>query len=171
MKSPLILLALAGTVAAAPQMTERITPEEIAARHKSSPMAAIPKPNATGQKSVVARPGDQSLIEQSDVLNDGINWTLVPKGAVLHVPQPFTTRVGSKPLGTLLSWSDFLKVNRNWLFTEEVLFEQAAGKRPIPPSRTDAWNKLGKVVVAVHRGGPISVRHVPEPATPVASTP
>lgn len=169
MKSPLILLALAGTVAAAPQMTDRITVEEIAARHKSSPMAAIPKPNATGQQTVVARPGDQSLIEQSDVLNDGINWTLVPKGAVLHVPQPFASRVGSKPLGNLMTWSDFLKVNRSWLFTEEVLIDQAAGKRPIPPSRNDAWIKLGKVVVAVLHGGPISVR--PEPTTPVASTP
>jgi len=134
-------------------------------------MAAIPRPMVTGQKTVVARPGDQSLIGQSDVLNDGINWTLVPKGAVLHVPQPFATRVGSKPLGTLLSWIDFLKVNRSWLFTEEVQIDQAAGKRPIPPSRADAWNKLGKVVVAVHRGGPISVRPEPAPAPPVASTP
>jgi hypothetical protein len=169
MKSPLILLALAGTVAAAPQMTDRITAEEIAARQKTTPLAAIPKPHATGQKTVVARPGGQSLIEQSDVLNDGINWTLVPKGAVLHVPQPFASRVGSKPLGTLLTWPEFLKVNRSWLFTEEVVIEQAAGKRPIPPSRNEAWNKLGKVVVAVLRGGPISVR--PEPTTPVASTP
>ena len=165
MKTTLLLLSsLAGAAFAAPAMTDRITPEEIAARQKSAPAVTQPVEAAEAK---VARPGEQSLIKQSDVLSDGNNWTLVPKGAVLHIPAALNNRVGAKPLGTLLSWTDFLTVNRGWLFTEEVTFDQAAGKTPIPPSRTEFWKKNGKVIVAVHLGGPISVRT--EPLTPVAS--
>lgn len=168
MKTTLILLTtLAGAAFGAPGMTDRITPEEIAARQKSAPLPALAQPVA-GAEAKVARPGEQSLIQQSDILSDGNNWTLVPKGAVLHIPAALNNRVGAKPLGTLLSWIDFLTVNRGWLFTEEVTFDQAAGKSPIPPSRTEFWKKNGKVIVAVHLGGPISVRT--EPVTPVAST-
>jgi hypothetical protein len=168
MKTTLILLALAGTALAAPQMTDRITPEEIAARQKAtSPLAAIPQPAAPAEAPVV-RPGEQSLIKQSEILNDGRNWTIVPKGAVLHIPPMFATRVGAKPVGTLLPWTEFLTVNRNWLFTEEVTFDHASGKTPIPPSRPEAWQKVNKVIVAVHLGGPISVRT--QAANPVAST-
>jgi hypothetical protein len=166
MKTTLFLLSsLAGAAIAAPAMTDRITPEEIAARQKSAPAVIQPVEVAEAK---VARPAEQSLIKQSDVLSDGNNWTLVPKGAVLHIPGTLNNRVGAKPLGTLLSWTDFLTVNRGWLFTEEVTFDQAAGKTPIPPSRTEFWKKNGKVIVAVHLGGPISVRT--EPLTPVAST-
>lgn len=165
MKTTLLLLSsLAGAAFAAPAMTDRITPEEIAARQKSAPAVTQPVEAAEAK---VARPGEQSLIKQSDILADGNNWTLVPKGAVLHIPAALNNRVGAKPLGTLLSWTDFLTVNRGWLFTEEVTFDQAAGKTPIPPSRTEFWKKNGKVIVAVHLGGPISVRT--EPVTPVAS--
>jgi hypothetical protein len=167
MKTTLFLLtSLAGAAIAAPAMTDRITPEEIAARQKSSPAATLVQPVA-GAEAKVARPGEQSLIKQSDILSDGNNWTLVPKGAVLHTPAAMSNRVGAKPVGTLLSWTDFLTVNRGWLFTEEVTFDQAAGKTPIPPSRHDFWKKNGKVIVAVHLGGPISVRT--ETTTPVAS--
>jgi hypothetical protein len=167
MKTTLFLLTtLAGAAIAAPAMTDRITPEEIAARQKSAPAVALVQPVA-GAEAKVARPGEQSLIKQSDILSDGNNWTLVPKGAVLHIPAALSNRVGAKPVGTLLSWIDFLTVNRGWLFTEEVTFDQAAGKTPIPPSRHDFWKKNGKVIVAVHLGGPISVRT--EPTTPVAS--
>lgn len=166
MKTTLLLLSsLAGAAFAAPAMTDRITPEEIAARQKSAPAVTQPVEVAEAK---VARPAEQSLIKQSDILSDGNNWTLVPKGAVLHIPAALNNRVGAKPLGTLLSWTDFLTVNRGWLFTEEVTFDQAAGKTPIPPSRTEFWKKNGKVIVAVHLGGPISVRT--EPVTPVAST-
>ncbi|MEK7953781.1 hypothetical protein [Luteolibacter soli] len=172
MKTTLLLLALANAALAAPTMTESITPEEIAARQKApSPLAAIPQPAASTETGTVVHPEEQSIIKQSDILNDGQHWTLVPKGAVLHIPPAFTTRVGAKPVGTLLPWVEFLTVNRNWLFTEEVNIDNASGKTPLPPSRLEAWQKLKKVVVAVHLGGPISVRtQPPANSDPVAST-
>jgi hypothetical protein len=169
MKTTILLLCLGGVAVAGPKMTDRITAEEIAARQKApTPLAAIPQPTAA-KEAEVTRPGGQSLIKQSDILNDGINWTLVPKGAVLHIPPAFGNRVGAKPLGTLLTWTEFLTVNRNWLFTEEVTFEHATGKKPFAASRREAWSKGGKVVIAVHQGGPISVRN--EATSPVAVVP
>jgi hypothetical protein len=167
MKTTLFLLAsLAGGALAAPPMTDRITPEEIAARRTASPVAALEQ-QVAGAEAKVARPGEQSLIKQSEILSDGTHWTLVPKGAVLHIPAAMAARVNAKPIGTLLSWNEFLVANRGWLFTEEVTMDQAAGKNAIPASRTEFWQKNGKVIVAVHLGGPISV--IALPSTPVAS--
>ena len=168
MKFLLLLASLAfGTAMANPAMTDRITPEEIAARQKSSPLAALQQP-AADATSKVARAGEQSLIKQSDILHDGSNWTIVPKGAVLHVPAQMSPRVGAKPLGTLLSWNDFLTANRGWILTEEVSFDQAAGKKPLPAGRQEFWSTQTKVIVATHQGGPISVRII-EPTPPAVT--
>lgn len=153
------LFSLAGLLAiahAAPTVSDTPTPEQFAAMRKASPMDSLPQTPADVEKQVL-RAGEQSLIKQSEILNDGTHWTLVPKGAVLHVPPSMANRVGAKPLGTLLPWMDFLMANRAWLSTEETTFDQAAGKTPLMPERLAAWPKLNKVVVAVHQGGPISV--------------
>lgn len=161
-----LLLVLAGAALAGPGMTDRVTPAEIASRQTPSPLQALQEA-APEAEAKVARATGQSLIAQSDILHDGRNWTIVPKGAVLHIPAALAPRVGARPLGTLLTWNEFLTVNRGWVFTEEVTMDQAAGERPIGASRMDFWAKNGKVIVAVHLGGPISVRK--EALTPVAT--
>ena len=158
--------ALAGAALANPGMTDRITPAEITSRKEPSPIKSL-QVTAPSTEVKIVRPTGQSLIAQSDILHDGRNWTIVPKGAVLHVPEALSPRVGAKPLGRLLTWDEFLTVNRGWVFTEEVTMDQAAGKRPVGASRIEFWEKNGKVIVAVHLGGPISVR--PESLSPVAT--
>ena len=161
MKSSLLLLAVAtgAAIAADLPMTDAVSPQQMLERQRGSSLA---KEQVTpGAEAKVERPGEQSLIKQSDILHDGSNWTIVPKGAVLHVPAQMSPRVGAKPLGTLLSWTDFLTANRGWILTEEVSFEQAAGKKPLPEKRKEFWVTQTKVIVAVHRGGPISVRPAP----------
>lgn len=163
-----ILSSIAGSAIAAPQMVDRVTPEQMAERQSSTPFAALQQQQeqATADMNAkVERPGEQSLIKQSDILHDGSNWTIVPKGALLHVPAQMSARVGAKPLGTLLGWTEFLTANRAWIATEEVSFEQAAGKKPVADTKKEFWATQTKVVVAVHQGGPISVR-TPQPAAP-----
>ncbi len=160
--------SLAGAALAAPLAADPITPEEISARHKSPPAESfVQMPADAGAKA--ANPAAEVPVKPSDVLSDGLNWTLVPRGAVLHIPLALSNRVDAKPIGNLLSWDDFLTVNRGWLFTEEVTPEQAAGKAPIPPSRTEVWRKVGKVIVAVHLGGPVSIPA--DAGSPVATAP
>lgn len=162
MKTTLLLLSLtAGCAFAEPTMVDRVTPQEMAERQKVSPFEELQRQQAAVDAKATTkaeRPGEQSIIKQSDILHDGSNWTIVPKGAVLHVPAQMTPRVGAKPLGTLLSWTDFLTANRAWISTEEVSFDQAAGKKPLPDTRKEFWSTQTKVIVATHQGGPISVR-------------
>ena len=141
----------------------------MAERQAGSPFDDLKKQQQAAEKEAqVTRPEGQSLIKQSEILHDGTHWTLVPKGAVLHVPAQMGPRVGTKPIGTLLPWSDFLIANRAWIQTEEVTFDQAAGKVPLQDARKEFWLNQTKVIVAVHLGGPISVK-ITEPATPAVT--
>jgi len=167
MKTPLLLLALAGSsVALAAPMTDRISSEALQAKRAAgSPVATLvqqDEPNAQ-----VTRTKGQSLIKQSMIISDGENWTLVPKGAVLHIPDTHQGRFNVRPVGNLLSWHDFLVRNRAWISGEEVNMRQAEGIQSIDSRRVDYWGKQSKVIVAVHLGGPISVS-IPEPSDETA---
>jgi hypothetical protein len=156
MKLPVLRsLALVGLVAAQAPASPR----------PASPFAALPQtaPVEDGEKSIV-RPAPESILAQSTILNDGSSWTLVPKGAVLHIPAGHQAKVGAKPVGTLLPWSDFLARNFSWLGTCDIDLAQAAGTRPMAAELPATWTKLGKVVVAVHFAGPISVKPAPAAA-------
>lgn len=157
MKTALILCAaLASSAFAGSPVLVRITPEQLAKIQHSTPMTRLQKP-AKGEVKV-SRPTDQSIIKQSVILHDGNNWTLVPKGAVIFLPEAMKSRVDAKPVGTLLAWADFLTKNRAWITTNEVSFNQAAGTESLPVGRVAFWAKQDKAVIAVHQNGPISVR-------------
>lgn len=156
MKTTLILLALAAHALAAQPVLVRVTAKTLADLQKRDPMIRLVSP-ADGEAKVV-RPVNQSIIRQSTILNDGQNWTLVPNGAVLFLPESMKSRVHAKPVGTLLSWNDFLARNHTWISTREVSFDQAAGNKAMPSESSDSWRKQKRVVVAVHQQGPISVR-------------
>ena len=162
MKIFLMLLALATPLMAA---DVEISPEALAAIRKASPMAKLEQPKE-GEAKVI-RADSQSLINESVLLHDGTHWTLVPKGAVVHIPKIMKDRVTAKPVGTLLTWTEFLSQNQGWISTCEVSFEQASGKIPLDPKKVEFWQKQDKIMVAVHLGGPISVK----PGSEGAETP
>jgi hypothetical protein len=165
MKTTLLLCVLANSAFAAVPVVARITPQALARLQHDSPMTLLQSP-AKGVASV-RRPEGQSIIKQSTILNDGRNWTLVPKGAVIFLPAAMKNRVDVKPSGTLLGWLDFVARNQSWISTNDISFEQAAGKKPLQPERVAFWSKQDKVVIAVHQRGPISVRVAnPTQATP-----
>jgi hypothetical protein len=144
---------------AASPVLKPMTPEALTKLQKSSPMTRLQQP--AKDEVTVARPSEQSIIKQSSILHDGISWTLIPRGAVIFVPNTQKARVDVKPVGNLLSWGDFLVKNRAWITTADISFEQAAGNEPMSAERRIFWAKQDKVVVAVHQNGPISVRVSP----------
>ncbi|MES2661212.1 MAG: hypothetical protein V4689_21510 [Verrucomicrobiota bacterium] len=163
MKTSLLILALASGAFAGPPVLARITPAALAKIQQGNPITDLPQtPESAPQ---VARPAEQSIIKQSMILHDGKNWTLVPKGAVIFLPEAMKSRVDAKPVGTLLSWADFLTKNVSWITTNEVSFEQAAGNQALPADRVTFWAKQDKIVVAVHQNGPISVNIAKESLT------
>ncbi len=155
MKPTLLLLALASSALAGQPVLARITPAALAKIQQQSPMAGLESTPASATQ--VARPDNQSIIKGSIILHDGKNWTLVPKGAVLFMPDALKSRVDAKPVGTLLPWAGFLTKNISWLTTNETTFDQAAGNEALPAERAEFWAKQDKIVVAVHQNGPISV--------------
>jgi hypothetical protein len=156
MKTTLFLCAMAANALASQPVLVRVTPETLAKLQQRDPMIRLVKP-AQGEAKV-ARPENQSIIKQSTILHDGKNWTIVPNGAVVFLPEAMKPRVNSKPVGTLLPWSEFLTKNLSWITTNEVSFDQAAGNEELPAERTAFWAKQDKIVIAVHQRGPISVR-------------
>ena len=164
MKALLILSVLTGHVLAGQPLVARITPDALTRLQQSDPMVRLQKPAAGEAK--VGRPADESIIAQSTILSDGSNWTIVPNGAVLHVPEKLKSRISTQPSGGLLAWSDFVVRSRGWITTCEVTIPQATGKEPLPVDRSAFWAKQDKIVVAVHQRGPISFRSAPTPNTP-----
>ncbi len=114
--------------------------------------------------SVVNRPKD--LIERSDVICFNGFATLVPKRAILHIPDYYKARVGIQQGARIISWSDFMTRNRGWVRQHEVDRATAEGKTPLGEEVVDRFKKSNQMIVATLRGGPISVLppQVEEPA-------
>lgn len=127
---------------------------------------------ATGEDaSVKNRVGN--LLENSEFITFNDNTTLVPKNALVLIPEKYKDRINNhKPGSKILSWVDFFKLNRGWISTVEVTLAQAKGETPISPELLETLSKSGNLVVAVLKNGPISVRPLkgeeenPKPKTP-----
>lgn len=95
--------------------------------------------------------------KSSDILVSSGYHTVVPKHAVLAVPERLKDRVPSKPNGKFIIWPKFLQKNFGWIHKHPVTWDQASGKTPITQEKMDHLRSLGKVVVAVYKNNPVSV--------------
>lgn len=164
---PLIALLLLGSLAAeTPTFVvakPRPTRTDLAAR--ASHAQDLYRPNSYSTRSVKpVSSADRedptrrsSLRTRSAVLSFGEFWTMVPKGAVLHIPSSLASRVNVEPQGTLISWSDFMARNRGWLRVHPVEMAQARGESPVSEESLEAINNSSQVVIATFQNGPISV--------------
>lgn len=99
-----------------------------------------------------------SLVEMSTLLASGGNWVMIPKTALIYVPDRYSDKVVAKPSGSLISWNEFLKRNAGWIHTHEVTVLQARGKEVIDQKIIQAYQSMGKVVIATHQKNPITVK-------------
>jgi hypothetical protein len=159
---------LATSAFAAQPVLVRVTAETLADLQRRDPMIRLIKP--AEEEAKVTRSAPPSIIEDSTILHDGSHWTLVPKNAVVFLPEALKQRVNVRPVGTLLPWADFLTKNRSWLATHEVTFDQAAGNEALPADCTASWASHKKMVVAVHHAGPISVSVAGEAKAPALTS-
>lgn len=132
-----------------------VTAKELAEKQQNDSLSDLSQTEKSEAR--VTRSTSQSIIAQSEILHDGEHWTLVPKGAVLFVPEKKSQNVGARPVGTLLQWSDFLAKNPAWISTHETSYAQASGDTPLPEKTVKHWAQQDRIVIAVHHGGPISV--------------
>lgn len=145
--------------AKASKMRERITDAELAKIRAASPSSfdkskakPIEKPEVTVKRDIY---------QISDVLVDGGFHTVIPKGAVLSVPESLTNRIASKAEGKFQFWPEFYERNKAWIRLQEVEVDVALGKVPLPESVVKMLGTESKMVIASFKGNPITVLEAP----------
>lgn len=120
----------------------------------ADPMKAMEK--AEGEDpSVQNQP--QNLLESSDLISFQGLTTLVPKRAIMKLPEQFKDRVNNhQPGNRVVGWLDFYALNQGWITTVEITREQAGGNKDLDPALTEQLGKSKNMIVTVMASGPIS---------------
>lgn len=174
MKS-LIVLSLFSAIAAiatGAEMRDSATHEQLALQYRQvsqeDPTRKLAL--AKGPDPSTANPM-KSLIGDSEILCFNGMVTLVPKRAVLQIPQNLADRLKYQPGAKLLSWADFYALNRGWITTVEVSRVQAAGTNPMSEVTQKQISKSANLIVATYQSGPISVLPLKVPVETTAKIP
>lgn len=121
---------------------------------QADPMKSLPE--SVGEDPAPAsRPPD--LLSQSDIISFGGLATLLPKRAILQIPQHLASRMVLEPDAKLVSWAEFYAVNYGWITTVEVSRTQAEGNEAMAKESETLLSKSKNLVVATYQRGPISV--------------
>jgi len=107
----------------------------------------------------------KDIVAESDILCFRGTATLVPKRAVIHVPERHARRLQLAPGAKLMTWSEFYAANRSWISVVEVSIDEAKGEKPFDEKRQEWLDSNSKVVVATLRRGPVSVLPLKEAQT------
>ncbi len=106
------------------------------------------------------------IVDNSDIISFNGLTTLVPKRAILTIPESVQNRIGKHTPGhRIVAWKEFLHANRGWITTMEVSRAQAEGRQPFNEIATERISKSSSLMVATYQGGPISVLPLREPET------
>ncbi len=146
---------------------EEITEKFIQASRQNNKVE-VQRAKETPDPSKAATPGN--IVDESDFLSFNGRSTLVPKGAILHIPPALKDRIKFTPGNPLLPWGDFFAVNRAWITTVEVSRIQAEGNQALAEETTKSISKSTSLIVATYKTGPISVLPLktPPPVDPKA---
>ena len=168
----LALLAMMASrgIAEVPAMRDAATEEQLVLAQRMAaqkdPMKVLPV-SKVEDPAVVNPP--QDLLSQSDLLCLGGMATLVPKRAILQIPETYAARLKIEPGAKIVGWADFYAANRGWITTIEITRVQAEGKEPIAEDTQKMLTKCHNLIVATYQGGPISL--LPPKAPPPAKSP
>ncbi len=156
----------------APVMRDVIGESQLRAisQKASLPMAKVlPMAELKEDPSKVNQPED--LISKSDIISYNGMTTLVPKRAIIQMPESLAKRVGHPDGSRIVSWAEFYAANRGWITTLEVSRAQAAGREPFSKEVTATLSKATTMVVATFSGGTISVLPPKAPVVPAEGAP
>ncbi len=167
-----LLSAKAQPAVAAMQMRDVASQEELLLERRKAlqidPMKHLA--TATGEDpSKANQPTD--ILAESDIISFRGLATLVPKRAILQIPQAYAGNLKMEPGSKFVSWLEFYAANRGWITTVDVSREQAEGKVPIAEDTQKLLSKSRNLVVATYKAGPISVLPLKEPAPETAMKP
>ncbi|MCU0795889.1 MAG: hypothetical protein MUF31_08140 [Akkermansiaceae bacterium] len=171
-----IPLAVMAVAAEPPVMRDAATHDDLVRVHRAEQARAATEtsthfvPAEGADPSVENAPG--GILERSDIIRFGELATIVPKGAILHIPAAFADRVGEIGNARLVIWPEFYAVNRAWIDACEIPREVAEGNQRLDEKLELKFNEGGRLVVAVLAGGPVSrLPFKPAEPAPDAGTP
>ena len=124
---------------------------------QADPVRDLGPPSGTSEEDPSLANNERDLVKSSTVFAYRGYLTLVPKRAVLHVPERLQDRLEPDKGAKILTWKNFHQANRGWIRTLEVTREQALGHTPFNEEITKSISESAQVVVATYKGGPISV--------------
>lgn len=167
-----VLPAMAQPAAPARQMRDVASHQEMLIERRKAlqidPMKHLAV--ATGEDpSKANQPSD--ILAESDIISFRGMATLVPKRAILQIPQAHAGYLKMEPGSKFVSWLEFYAANRGWITTVEVSREQAEGNAPIAEETQKFLSTVRNLVVATYKGGPISVLPLKEPVAETAMQP
>jgi hypothetical protein len=149
-----------------PQIRDAATHEDLAAKLRETqaknPLAELTPEQVANDPTKKNQP--VNIVEDSDIISFNGLTTLVPKRAILALPDNLKSRVGKHTAGhRFVVWKDFYQQNRGWITTIEVSRTQAEGRSPLGEDSQERISKSTNLIVATYQGGPISVLPLKEP--------
>ena len=100
----------------------------------------------------------KNVFNDSIILSANGFCTLVPKGAILHLPAKHSSKIVPSPEGRIIAFPEFLRKNIAWLNIREVSLKQAVGDQPLDERTKKACLDSGRVVVTTLQKSPASTK-------------
>ncbi len=104
------------------------------------------------------------IYKDSIILQQGDSHTVLPRNSIVHLPNSLKQKVVTRPHGTFVAWPQFYLKNRNWIFTHEINLKQAQGAAPLKEGIQKQFERINRLVVAIHQNNPISILSPPQAA-------
>ena len=158
-----LLLAIASFATAAPgkpSIRDRVSDADLNAQRAGAtlPYAALELAGVKATEENKEKNDEVAdLLARSVFITDGRQCTILPAGAVIHVPENRGDRVSkSAPSLPLVAWDDFYRVNSSWLREFAIDHDQAAGAKPFDRKVAQALGASGCVVVSTYFRQPVA---------------
>ena len=110
----------------------------------------------TKARSIEESSKPKNVIERSMILSANGYSTLVPKGAILHLPSKHSSKIVQEPEGNLIAFPEFLRKNIAWLTCREVSMKEAVGDQPLNEQTKEACLNAGRIVISTIQRSPVS---------------
>jgi hypothetical protein len=100
----------------------------------------------------------KDLISSSDIISFNGVTTLVPKRAIMQLPEKYNDRINNHTPGNrVVGWIEFFTLNGGWVTTVEVSRKQAEGREPLAEAVAENLSKSRNLIIATYSTGPISM--------------
>mgnify|MGYP000636850666 CR=1 FL=1 len=103
---------------------------------------------------------NRNIYANSEILLSGNVHTILPKNSILHIPEHLKSKLVQSPSGKFIIWPKFYASNPAWIYKYEVSLDQKKGNTPFTEAQIQRFEQTGKIVVAVIRNNPTSVKRI-----------